>query len=155
VQEAVPVGGTAFTAAPFSGKARSSTMPQSVLVIGENPDFIDFSDPGMPPDIDAQKIMEGLNASRDRLNALGFKVDVLMTKDAETVEDQVSEALKGTGYDVIVIGAGLRLLPAFAEQFERLINVLREKAPKAKLAFNSRPSDTDEAALRWLRKSAN
>jgi hypothetical protein len=38
------------------------------------------------------------------------------------------------------------------EQFERLLNVLREKAPQAKLAFNSRPEDSDKAALRWLAK---
>jgi hypothetical protein len=37
-----------------------------------------------------------------------------------------------------------------AEQFERLINVLHEKAPQAKLAFNSQPADSDKAALRWL-----
>jgi hypothetical protein len=36
------------------------------------------------------------------------------------------------------------------EQFERLINVLHEKAPQAKLAFNSQPADSDKAALRWL-----
>jgi hypothetical protein len=35
-------------------------------------------------------------------------------------------------------------------QFERLINVLHEKAPQAKLAFNSQPADSDKAALRWL-----
>jgi hypothetical protein len=37
-----------------------------------------------------------------------------------------------------------------SEQFERLINVLHEKAPQAKVAFNSQPADSDKAALRWL-----
>ncbi|MDB5361532.1 MAG: hypothetical protein JWO51_2829, partial [Rhodospirillales bacterium] len=46
--------------------------------------------------------------------------------------------------------AGLRTLPPMALQFERLINVLREKAPAAKLAFNSQPDDSDIAAMRWL-----
>jgi hypothetical protein len=35
-------------------------------------------------------------------------------------------------------------------QFEQLMNVLRDKSPKSKLAFNSRPDDSDAAALRWL-----
>jgi isocitrate lyase len=42
-------------------------------------------------------------------------------------------------HDFIVIGAGLRTLPAMAEQFERLMNVVHEQAPNAKLAFNSQP----------------
>src|SRR6266404_5416695 len=37
-----------------------------------------------------------------------------------------------------------------AAHFERLINVLHDKAPRTKLAFNSKPDDSDAAALRWL-----
>ncbi len=66
------------------------------------------------------------------------------------IDAQVSEALRERRYDVIVIGAGLRTLPPMVERFERLINVLHEKAPQAKLAFNSQPADSDAAALRWL-----
>jgi hypothetical protein len=125
-------------------------MPQFVLIIGEDPDLIYFSAPGVPPDMDAHKVMEGLNGSRDRLKGLGHEARILLTRDAATVDAQVSEALKESCYDVIVIGAGLRTLPPMIEQFERLINVLHEKAPQAKLAFNSKPADSDKAALRWL-----
>ena len=119
-------------------------MPQFVLIIGEDPDLIDFSAPDVPPNMDAHKVMEGLNGSRDRLKGLGHEARILLTRDAATVDAQVSEALKESRYDVIVIGAGLRTLPPMAEQFERLINVLHEKAPQAK------PADSDKAALRWL-----
>ena len=125
-------------------------MPQAVLIIGEDPKLVDFSAPGVPPNMSAQTVMEGVGAARDRLKGLGHEVRVLLTKDAETVDALVSEALKEHAYDVIVIGAGLRTLPPMLEQFERLVNVLREKAPQAKLAFNSRPEDSDKAALRWL-----
>jgi len=128
-------------------------MPQFVLFIGEDPQLIDFSAPGAPPDMSAQKVMEGLNRSRDRLKGLGYEVRILLTRDAATVDALVSEALNERSYDVIVIGAGLRTLPPMAEQFERLINTLREKAPRAKLAFNSRPDDSDKAAMRWLAPS--
>jgi len=47
---------------------------------------------------------------------------------------------------------GSRALPPMLEQFERLINVLRAKAPRAKVAFNSRPEDSGKAALRGLVK---
>jgi hypothetical protein len=125
-------------------------MPQSVLIIGEDPALIDFSAPGAPPDMDADKVMRGLNGSRDRLEQAGHDVRILLTKDAETVEALVSEALRDRHYDVVVVGAGLRTLPPLAEQFERLVNVLHRQAPEAKLAFNSQPDDSDKAALRWL-----
>ena len=128
-------------------------MPLSVLMIGEDPALIDFSAPGAPPGMNADKVMQGLNGSRDRLEGLGHQVRILLTRDAETVEAQVSTALRDQRYDVIVIGAGLRILPSMAAQFERLMNVLHEKAPQAKLAFNSRPDYFDKAALRWLSRT--
>ncbi len=128
-------------------------MPQFVLIIGEDPDLIDFSAPGVPPGMSAQKVIEGLSGSCDRLKGLGHEANILLTRDAATIDKQVSEALEESRYDVIVIGAGLRTLPPMAEQFERLINVLHEKAPQAKLAFNSQPADSDKAALRWLART--
>jgi hypothetical protein len=125
-------------------------VPQSVVIVGEDPALIDFSAPGSPPDMNAEKVMQGLGASQNRLERAGYDVRVLLTKDAETVEAQVSQALRDHPYDVIVIGAGLRILPPMAEQFETLMNVFHEQAPRAKLAFNSQPDDSDKAALRWL-----
>ncbi len=127
-------------------------MPQSVLIIGEDPELVDFSAPGVPPNMSAKTVMDGVRVATDRLKSRSHEVGVLLTKDAETVDALVSDALKEHPYDVIVIGAGLRTLPPMLEQFERLINVLREKAPRAKVAFNSRPEDSDKAALRWLAK---
>jgi hypothetical protein len=123
---------------------------KSVLIVGEDPALIDFGAPDAPKNIDASRIMAGLNDSVARLHAAGHEAELLLTRDAASVEAQVSRALQGRNYDVIVIGAGLRTLPAMAEQFEQLMNVLRDKAPRAKLAFNSRPDDSDAAAQRWL-----
>jgi hypothetical protein len=47
-------------------------MTQSVLFIGEDPELIEFSGPGVPPNMDACKVLEGLNALRDRLQALDY-----------------------------------------------------------------------------------
>ena len=127
-------------------------MAKTVLMIGEDPQLIDFSAPDAPPNMSVKKVMDGLNGSRERLERSGYETTILLTRDAETVETQVSEALRDRHYDVIVIGAGLRILPPMAEQFEKLINVLHKDAPDAKLAFNSRPDDSDAAALRWLQR---
>lgn len=129
-------------------------MGKSVLIIGEDPSQIDFDAPDAPKGMSAQKIMDGLNGSKERLIEAGHPTMILLTKDAQSVEGQVSEALANSDYDVIVVGAGLRTLPSMAAQFERLMNVLHSHAPNAKLAFNSQPGDSDKAALRWLGSGA-
>ncbi len=123
---------------------------KSVLIIGEDPALIDFDAPDAPKDMSAAKVVAGLNGSVARLQAAGHEAELLLTRDAASVETQVSRALQGRNYDVIVIGAGLRTLPSMAEQFERLMNVLRDQSPRSQLAFNSRPDDSDAAALRRL-----
>ena len=125
-------------------------MAKSVLIIGPDPRYIDFSAPNLPPGVTAEKIIAGVDGARDRLADAGYNVQILLTKNEETVEQQVPDALKDRSYDVIVVGVGLRVLPQMAAHFERLINVLHEKAPRTKLAFNSKPDDSDAAALRWL-----
>ena len=123
---------------------------QSILIIGEDPRQIDFDGPDAPAGMSIEKVMDGLNGSVERLEAEGHFARLLLTKDIDTVEAQVAEALDGMSYDVIVIGAGLRTLPPMAAQFEKLNNILRERAPASRLAFNSQPADSDEAAKRWL-----
>ena len=125
-------------------------MAKSVLIIGEDPQYIDFSAPNAPRGVTAETILAGLDGARDRLVSAGHEVRLVLTKDEQTVEAQVSEALEGKSYDVIVVGAGLRILPPLTAQFELLMNLLHRQAPTAKLAFNSMPDDSDIAALRWL-----
>jgi hypothetical protein len=55
-------------------------MPQFILIIGEDPDLIEFSAPGVPPNMDAHKVMEGLNGPRDRLKGLGHEARILLTR---------------------------------------------------------------------------
>lgn len=34
--------------------------------------------------------------------------------------------------------------------FEKVVNLIRQHAPQAAIAFNTSPGDSAEAALRWL-----
>jgi hypothetical protein len=52
--------------------------------------------------MDAHKVIEGLSGSRDRLKGLGHEARILLTREAATIDAQVSEALKESRYDVIV-----------------------------------------------------
>lgn len=125
-------------------------MGKAILIIGEDPAEIDFDAPDAPKGMSADKIMAGLNQSVEQLESEGHEARLLLTKNESTVEAQTRDALSQSQYDVIVIGAGLRTLPPMAGQFEKLMNVLHEQAPQAKLAFNTSPADSAEAARRWL-----
>ena len=58
--------------------------------------------------------------------------------------------LASASYDCVVIGAGVRLPPRLLSIFEAVINAVRKAAPRAAIAFNTRPEDSADAAARWL-----
>ena len=73
-----------------------------------------------------------------------------LTDFGETAEAVLQRQLKQKQFDCIIIGGGIRTIPSNFILFEKLINVVREHAPQAKLCFNTKPSDTADAVQRWL-----
>ena len=118
-----------------------------VLLIGLEPTLVDFSS---MPELDAAKVSQGLRAQQQSLRDLGFDAAWCLTDLGATAEAVVRAALAAKPYDVVLIGAGIRVLPAHFSLFERLINVVHEAAPQAKICFNTRPDTTQEAVLRWI-----
>jgi len=123
-------------------------MP-AILIIGEDPACIEQED--MPPGITPDGILAGLNAAKDALQSKGNQAEILLTTTVDRIARELADSVRGRHFDVIVIGAGLRMLPPMAGHFERLMNAIREHAPNARLAFNSKPDDTAEAAERQIR----
>ena len=126
------------------------TDEKSVLVIGLDPTLIDFSQPGYPADMDATKVLAGLKSSEDELTRLGYGVQMCLTDFGETAETVVQSQLKEKRFECILIGAGVRTNPSNFMLFEKLINVVHQHAPQAKICFNTVPSDTAAAVKRWL-----
>jgi hypothetical protein len=126
------------------------TEKKSVLVIGLDPTLIDFSKPGYAPGMDATKVLAGLKSSEDELTRLGYSVEMCLTDFGETAEAVLQNQLEQKRFDCILIGAGVRVVPSNFLLFEKLINVVHEHAPQAKLCFNTLPSDTADAVKRWL-----
>jgi hypothetical protein len=120
----------------------------AILIIGEDPKSLKPSD--NPPGVTAETILKGLTDARDALRAKGHEAEILLTTSVDKIEGELSDAVRARRYDVLVIGAGLRVLPPMAQQFERLMNAIRVYAPHARLAFNSKPDDSADAALRQL-----
>jgi hypothetical protein len=77
-------------------------------------------------------------------------VQTCLTDFGETAEAVVQNQLKQKRFDCVLIGAGVRTNQTNFMLFEKLINVVHEHAPQAKLCFNQLPSDTAEAVKRWL-----
>jgi hypothetical protein len=123
-------------------------MPtKAVLAIGLDPAFADFSAmPGLTPEM----ISAYIEAQMQQVRALGFEVESCLIDLGETAEQTVQAALQSRTFDCVMIGAGLRQPPAQLLLFERVLNLIHQMAPEAKIAFNSTPADTAVAVLRWV-----
>ena len=123
------------------------TAGKSVLLIGFEPTLLDYA---TIPDLDAAKVMAALKADEARLQGLGYEVELCLIDLGETADTVVLDRLRHKQFNCILIGAGVRTIPKYFILFEKLINVVHEHAPQAKLCFNTKPSDTAEAVRRWV-----
>jgi len=126
-------------------------MPR-VLLIGYAPDAVDFSDPALPPGIDAGKIAAGIAVGLQQMRDKGWQADFCAIRPDETIKAMIGHQLASAHYDCVVIGGGVRMSSRHLEQFEVVINAVRERAPTVPIAFNTRPEDSANAAARWLSK---
>ncbi|MFE5118308.1 hypothetical protein [Streptomyces sp. NPDC056669] len=126
-------------------------MSPSMLTVGLDPALVDDSASSRAafPELDAEVVRAGVAAERARLAELGFTVDVCLLDYGNTAEAVYRAALSGKDYDIVVIGAGVRLDPVLTPFFEVLVGTTHELAPGAKLCFNVSPSTTVEAVQRW------
>ena len=121
-----------------------------VLVVGLDPALIDFSKPGYPPGMTAAKVFAGIQSSEEELARLGYRAHTCLTDFGETAEVVVQGQLQQKQFDCVMIGAGVRSVPSNFVLFEKLVNVVHQHAPQAKLCFNQMPHDTAEAVKRWI-----
>jgi hypothetical protein len=124
-------------------------MPR-ILVVGFDPETVDFSDPALPPGMTAEKIRAGVEVALKQFAARGWEADLCFIRPDEAAGPTVARQLASTRYDCVVIGAGVRLPPRHLAIFEAVINAVHKAAPAAAIAFNTRPDDSADAAARWL-----
>ena len=128
------------------------TATKRVLVIGLQPALIDFSAPDYAafPGLDAAKVLAGLTAAEEQLHRLGYDAQTCLVDFGESAEAVVLDRLRQARFDCVLIGAGVRTVARHFLLFEKLINLVHEHAPQAKLCFNTNPNDTAEAVRRWI-----
>jgi hypothetical protein len=122
-----------------------------VLFVGQEPDTVDFSDPALPPGLDAQKIHAGIEVGMQQMASRGWHADLCLVPPDESAVDALERQLATTAYDCVVIGGGIRVPPKSLLLFEKLLNAVHKFAPGAAIAFNTQPQDTGDAAGRWLK----
>jgi hypothetical protein len=122
-----------------------------ILFIGQKPETVDFSDPSLPPGFNAEKINAGIAVAVAKIEERGWKGDTCMITPDAAGSAMLKEALKGAPYDCVVVGGGLRIPPKSLALFETVVNIIHKAAPKAAIAFNTRPEDTADAAARHVK----
>ena len=121
-----------------------------VLFVGQKPETVDYSDPSLPPGFNADKVNEEIRIAEAKMTERGWDGDLCMIAPDDTGIAMLAAQLGKTAYSCVVVGGGLRLPPKSLRFFERVVNAVHEGAPKAAIAFNTRPEDTAEAAARWI-----
>ena len=121
-----------------------------VLLVGFQPETVDFSDPALPPGMTAEKIHAGVKLALADFAGRGWHGEICFINPDETAVPTVERCLAGDAYDCVVIGAGVRLPPNRLVLFEAVVNAIHRAAPLAAIAFNTRPEDSGEAAARWI-----
>jgi hypothetical protein len=121
-----------------------------ILLVGYDPDAVDFSDPALPPGMSAEKVRAGIEVAMQQFAQRGWEADVCFIRPDETAGPTVERQLTSKSYGCVVIGAAVRLPPRRLAVFEAVINAVHKAAPGAVLAFNTRPDDSADAAARWL-----
>ena len=122
-----------------------------ILFVGQEPETVDFSDPALPPGLNAEKIHAGIAVAMQQMSERGWQADLCLVRPDDSAAVVLERQLAGTSYDCVVIGAGIRVPPRTLLLFESLINAVHQGAPGASIAFNTRPEDTADAASRWVK----
>jgi hypothetical protein len=121
-----------------------------VLLVGLKPDEVDYSDPALPPGMDAKKVQAGIDLGLKQMIDRGWQADACLIQPDATAGPAVERRLGATTYDCVVIGGGVRLPPKNLLLFETIVNTVHKVAPNTSIAFNTRPEDSADAAARWL-----
>jgi hypothetical protein len=116
-------------------------MP-SVLVLGIDPHSV--------PGLDGDAVRAVLDQELARFGEHGTDAAMTLVALDESAGPAIVVALTGRAWDVVVIGGGIRKPEPLLEFFEQVVNLVRQHAPGAAIAFNTTGANSVEAARRWL-----
>ncbi len=113
-----------------------------ILFLGLQPETVDFSDPSLPPGLDAQKIHSGIEVAMKQMTDRGWQADLCLIRPDDTAGLAIESRLAAKLYDCVVIGGGVRIPPKNLLLLEVLVNAVLTAGPGTAIAFNPVPEDT-------------
>jgi hypothetical protein len=121
----------------------AAPIPQ-VLVIGLDPYRV-------PGPWDPKPVADAIEVGMVRFAEHGVGVETCLfgLDGSDDVLAVVTAALQSRPWKCVVIGGGVRD-DSQLDLFEQVLNLVRRHAPDAAIAFNRTPSDTFDAAARWI-----
>ncbi|MFC9896270.1 hypothetical protein ACFVMC_21490 [Nocardia sp. NPDC127579] len=116
-----------------------------VLVIGLDPQRV-------PGPWDPAPVADAIAAGLDRFaeNGVGVHTCLFGLDGSDDIPALLTSALRSHPWECVIVGGGLRTDADLLPLFEQTINLIRRHAPAAAIAFNTTPSNTYDAAARWL-----
>ena len=121
-------------------------MPKNVLAIGLDPAFADYS---RLPNVTPELVSAYIKAQLDRVRAAGYQVTEWLVDPHKIDDVALAKDLQTQDLDCVMFGAGIRE-PQHLAAFEKLLNLVHEHQPNARICFNTNPADTLEAVRRWV-----
>ncbi len=119
---------------------------KKVVLIGLAVEAVDFS---RHPGLTAEKLLALLDADKAKLTDAGYDASIYHVTDDPDALKVLAEHISAEQHDIVLIGAGVRRNEENFLLFEKLINLVHENAPQARMCFNSRPDDSFDAVKRW------
>src|SRR3954451_21483681 len=107
-------------------------------------------DPRLVTGVDAELVETAIAIGQARLDEFGIVADMCLFGPDEDPNAAVASALQGDDYACVVIGGGVRKPDDTVEVLESVVNAIRLHAPGASIPFNTTPTDSADAARRWL-----
>jgi hypothetical protein len=116
-----------------------------VLVIGFDPNAV------VRLGVDAAVVGAALTHGQALFAEAGIPADLcLVGLEPANATAQIVAQLNARPYACVVIGGGIRKPEPMLEFFEEVVNLVRRHAPAAAIAFNTNPTNSVDAARRWL-----
>ncbi len=122
-----------------------------VLMLGIDPDEVDFTDPSLPPGLNADMIRAGIAQSLKRLEESGHDAAQMYVSSDLAVLTALADRLVSDPVDVVTIGGGVTRPPENTGLFETLLNIVGRVSPTPRIALVMGPEHAPEAVNRVLR----
>lgn len=121
----------------------------SILVIGADPASV-AEVAEQPPGMTTQDVMGVIERQDAELRAAGYTVLTTLIARDGTSRPDLQRALAERAWDLIVVGAGIHVIPPFLPAFEAVMNAVHASARQreAQLVFATSVSTVTEAVRR-------